>query len=82
MEPNFLAMEEGLLEEEELIVLCKMPVLLKDGGELTTDQQQSIMKQFQVKCTTRPLRHGRAGVHITWAWSQTHSSSVRAFRPS
>ena len=23
------------------------------------------MQQFHVKCTTRPLRHGRAGVHST-----------------
>ena len=53
-------MEEGLLEDEELIVLCKMPVLLKDGGELTTDQQKSILQEFQVKCTTRPFSAARA----------------------
>ena len=54
-------MEEGLHEDEELLVLCKVPVLLKDGGELTTNQQQSILNDFQVKCTTRPVRNGRAG---------------------
>ena len=46
---------------EDHIVLCKAPVLLKDGGELTTDQQTSIMNTFQVTCTTRPVRNGRAG---------------------
>ena len=51
--------------EEGLLVVCQLPVLLKDGAELTTEQQRSIMQQFHVKCTTRPLRHGRAGVHST-----------------
>ena len=46
---------------EDYIVLCKAPVLVKDGGELTTDQQRSIMNTFKVKCTTRPVRNGRAG---------------------
>ena len=46
---------------EDYIVLCKAPVLVKDGGELTTDQQTSIMNTFQVTCTTRPVRNGRAG---------------------
>ena len=36
------------------------PRLLKDGGELTTEQQDFLLDTYNVKCTTRPLRAGRA----------------------
>ena len=45
--------------EAELDVSCK-PVILKDGGELTTEQQDLLRTEYNVKCTTRPLRAGRA----------------------
>ena len=45
--------------EAELEVSFK-PVILKDGGELTTEQQAGLLETFGVKCTTRPLRAGRA----------------------
>ena len=35
------------------------PHLLRDGGELTTKQQDELKKEYHVKCTTRPLRAGR-----------------------
>ena len=49
----------GLAMEVELHVCCQ-PVILKDGGELTTVQQESLWTSYDVKCTTRPLRAGRA----------------------
>ena len=45
--------------EADLEVYFK-PVILKDGGELTTEQQAELLKEYGVKCTTRPLRAGRA----------------------
>ena len=45
--------------EAELEVSFK-PVILKDGGELTTEQQAELLQEYGVKCTTRPLRAGRA----------------------
>ena len=38
----------------------KRPVLLKDGRELNTKQQEVLLEKYKVKCTTRPLRAGRA----------------------
>ena len=45
--------------EAELEVMCK-PVILKDGGELTTEQQAGLLQVYHVKRGTRPLRAGRA----------------------
>ena len=40
--------------------VCCQPLLLKHGGELTTKQQDDLRVKYNVKCTTRPLRAGRA----------------------
>ena len=50
----------GGLEMEAELEVCCQPLLLKDGGELTTEQQDLLRVTYNVKCTTRPLRAGRA----------------------
>ena len=40
--------------------VCCQPHVLRHGGELTTKQQDELQKKYNVKCTTRPLRAGRA----------------------
>ena len=50
---------EDVKKKPEMEVSCK-PVLLKDGRELNTKQQEVLLEKYKVKCTTRPLRAGRA----------------------
>ena len=45
--------------ELEVLCMCK-PDILKGGGELTTEQQTELQQEYGIKCTTRPLRKGRA----------------------
>ena len=53
---------EDVKKKPEMEVSCKKkrPVLLKDGRELNTKQQEVLLEKYKVKCTTRPLRAGRA----------------------
>ena len=72
--------------EPELEVSCR-PALLKDGGELTTEQQDFLLVTYNVKCTTRPLRAGRAKEYPeqdTSAWRELtchgHIDNIKAAR--
>ena len=45
---------------EPKVEVCSQLVLLKDDGEFTTKQQEVLLEKYKVKCSTRPLRTGRA----------------------
>ena len=50
----------GFAMQTQELQVCSQPFVLKDGGELTTEQQDFLRHKYTVKCTTRPLRAGRA----------------------
>ena len=45
--------------EMESFEIWTSPIIVKGGGELTTEQQTQLSNKFDLKCTTRPMRAGR-----------------------